>query len=354
MPEEKKTGSQRRKIFAGRVSEARFWYLAVKPLPLYTFPAVVFSALVFGTYAAGLTLVALLQDAIFSAPPYNLTTSQIGLTNLPLFGVGLVGTLIAGFLADFVVGFMSRRNKLVYEPEFRLLLLILATSLGTVAYLGFGISVGAGANIVIPIAFLGLQTAAVPFSTSATFTYVMDCHPGFAAQAFVSMNLVKAIFSFGLSEVVNGLLTQLGAQKLFTLVAFVNLGVSALAIPMYIFGKRLRSKVCLTSISLALYSLTIPRLLAVLSIRNINFYHRITFFSNVIQNIIISRLHHRTYHPRSRSSFIILNHSHSSSPTNSLTNTLTHQPPHFHPTTLPTTKSKTQNNERVQDSMAQV
>ncbi|TVY81521.1 putative MFS-type transporter [Lachnellula suecica] len=241
LPEIKKTYRQRLTIFQGRVSQVGFWRTSFKPLPLITFPAVVYAALTYSIYAAGLTLIALLQESIFSAAPYNLSSSAIGLTNLPLFGVGLIGTLVSGYCADAVVQFMTRKNNGVYEPEFRLVLMLVAATLSTVAYVGFGFSVSAGANIVIPIAFLGVQTMAVPFATSAMFTYVMDCHNNHAAQAFVTMNFVKALLSLVMSNFVNGWFESSGAKSVFLTVAFANLAVSAVSIPMYIFGKRLRS-----------------------------------------------------------------------------------------------------------------
>ncbi|KAF5873504.1 putative mfs transporter protein [Botrytis fragariae] len=243
LPDMKKSLKERLSIFNGRISQASFWALAAKPIPLVTFPAVIFSAFTYSFYAAGLTLIALLQDTIFSAPPYNLSTSAIGLTNLPLFGVGLVGTLVSGYCADFVVQWMTRHNNGIYEPEFRLVLMFVAASLSTVAYIGFGYSVAAGASIYIPIAFLGVQTFAVPFATSSMFTYVMDCHNRLAPQAFVTMNFIKAILSLVMSDFVNGWFEASGAKSVFTTVAIANLAVSAFAIPMYIFGKRLRSKV---------------------------------------------------------------------------------------------------------------
>jgi len=247
LPEPKKTRSEHRKIFQGRVSHAGFWRTAFKPVPLITFPAVIYAAFTYSFYAAGLTLIALLQDAIFSAPPYNLTSSQIGLTNLPLFGVGLCGTLISGYCADFVVQFMTKHNNGVYEPEFRLVLMLVAACLSSVAYVGFGFSVSAGASIYVAIGFLGVQTFAVPFATSAMFTYVMDCHSIHAAQAFVTMNFVKAVLSLVMSNFVNGWFEESGAKAIFLTVAIANLGVSAFSLPIYIFGKRLRSKIARSS-----------------------------------------------------------------------------------------------------------
>ncbi|PBP24891.1 MFS general substrate transporter [Diplocarpon rosae] len=243
LPEPKKSYADRLTVFQGRVSKAGFWRLAFKPLPLISFPAVIYASLTYSVYAAGLTLIALLQDSIFSAPPYNLSASAIGLTNLPLFGVGLVGTLVSGYCADAVVQFMTRKNGGVYEPEFRLVLMLVAASLSSVAYLGFGYSVAAGAPLVVPVAFLGVQTAAVPFATSAMFTYVMDCHASHAAQAFVTMNFVKALLSLVMSNFVNGWFEHAGPKAVFTVVAVANLAVSGFSLPMYVLGKRLRSKI---------------------------------------------------------------------------------------------------------------
>jgi hypothetical protein len=243
LPEPPKSYTQRLKIFQGRISKASFWRTAWKPVPLITFPVVIYAAFTYSFYAAGLTLIALLQDTIFSAPPYNLTSSAIGLTNLPLFGIGIIGTLLSGYTADVLVSSFTRLNRGVYEPEFRLLLMLVAVSLSSVAYIGFGYSIAAGSSIYIPIAFLGVQTFSVPFATSAMFTYVMDCHPSHAAQAFVTMNFVKAVLSLGMSEFVNGWFESVGAKSVFTTVAIANLAVSGVSIPMYIFGKRLRSKI---------------------------------------------------------------------------------------------------------------
>jgi hypothetical protein len=65
---------------------------------------VIHAAFTYSFYAAGLTLIALLQDTVFSAAPYNLTSSIL-LTNLPLFGAGLTGTLLASMSSVAYIGF---------------------------------------------------------------------------------------------------------------------------------------------------------------------------------------------------------------------------------------------------------
>lgn len=62
-----------------------------------------------------------------------------------------------------------------------------------------------------------------------------------APQAFVTMNFVKATLSFVMSDFVNSWFQESGAKSVFVTVAIMNLAVSGVSLPMYVFGKRLRS-----------------------------------------------------------------------------------------------------------------
>ncbi|TVY83057.1 putative MFS-type transporter [Lachnellula suecica] len=234
-------------LFNGRVSDASFWKTAFKPVPLITFPAVIFSTFVYGTFQTWLVSFSLLSVNIFSAPPYNLNAAQIGLTNLPQLFLGLFATGVSGWFADWIAGYMSRRNKGIYEPEFRLTLMIPGVIFSTIGFLGFGISVGQGAPVFWPIFFMTVNSMAVPFATSASFTYVIDCHPKDANQAFVTINFVKAVFTFLASLFVNGWLSKVGPQMVFVTIGILNLGICSFTIPIYVFGKRFRRMIARSS-----------------------------------------------------------------------------------------------------------
>ena len=87
------------------------------------------------------------------------------------------------------------------------------------------------------------QAASFPFAAQAALTYVIDCHPQDANQAFVTINFIKAVFTFVATTYVNDWYTNLGAQGVGIALASVNLSVSLLTIPSYIYGKRFRSMV---------------------------------------------------------------------------------------------------------------
>ncbi|PGH08900.1 hypothetical protein GX51_00957 [Blastomyces parvus] len=237
----KRPYSEELKVFNGRISHKSFWALAAKPLSLIMFPAVVFSTFIHGSFLTWLVVFAILSTNIFTGPQYGLTPSQIGLTNLPLLGVALIGTPLAGAIADWLVCFMARQNKGIYEPEFRLLLMIPATIFSTAGFIGYGLSIDRGAPVAVPITFMALHSLSIPFATSASFTYVLDCHPRDANQAFVTINFTKAVFIFIASMFVNGWYSARGPREVFTWITVLNFAFSVMTIPMYVYGKRFRS-----------------------------------------------------------------------------------------------------------------
>ncbi|TGO13408.1 hypothetical protein BTUL_0070g00380 [Botrytis tulipae] len=247
--EAQKTFAERLSLCNGRISDAGFWKTAIKPIPLIVYPAVVVSTFVYASFQTWLISFSLLSVNIFSAPPYNLSPSQIGLTNLPQFFMGIAATILAGWAVDKIAAFMSRHNNGVYEPEFRLTLMIPAVILSTIGFFGFGISVERGLPIYWPVAFMTINSFAVPFATSASFTYVIDCHPKDANQAFVTINFVKAIMVFVSSSFINGWLETAGAKSVFITVGLINAGISMLAVPIYVYGKRLRSLIARSSLA---------------------------------------------------------------------------------------------------------
>lgn len=242
-------------IFRGRLSPQSFWKNAWKPVPLIAFPAVLFSTIVYGSYFTWLLTISILSVNIFSAPPYLLNPAQVGMTNLPLLGVALIGAPLSGWTADAVAKFMARRNKGIFEPEFRLTLMIPATIFATIGFLGFGITTSQGYPIAWPLIFMSIHSLSVPFASTASLTYVIDCHPKDANQAFVTINFTKAVFTFIATTYANGIMAKVGPRMVFDGVTLINLGICSLSIPAYMYGKRFRSLVSLIFTAFRLHGL---------------------------------------------------------------------------------------------------
>lgn len=76
--------------------------------------------------------------ADFSAPPYNFSVRSVGATNLSSFVASVIGTMIAGPLIDGIVKRMSKRNKGVFEPEFRLPIMVTYLLFTATGFFGWG------------------------------------------------------------------------------------------------------------------------------------------------------------------------------------------------------------------------
>ncbi|KAJ4290323.1 hypothetical protein N0V90_010539 [Kalmusia sp. IMI 367209] len=244
---EKETYRSKLRLFRGRLSPESFWKGVWKPVPLIAYPAVLFSTVVYGTYFTFLLTISVLAVTALSLPPYSLNPAQIGLTNLPLLLVGFIGSPLSGWMADAAAKFMARRNNGIFEPEFRLVLMLVAVPFATVGFIGFGYSLHNAASIYQVMAFFSVYSFSVPFASQASLTYVIDCHPNDANQAFVTINFTKAVFTFLATTYANGWMMTVGPKTVFVALALINLGVCSLTIPAYMFGKRFRSKIARSS-----------------------------------------------------------------------------------------------------------
>ena len=67
---------------------------------LFTFPAVAYSALQYGSILAWFSILATTEATYFAYPPYNFSSIGIGLLNLPAFIGCLLGAVWGGVLSD--------------------------------------------------------------------------------------------------------------------------------------------------------------------------------------------------------------------------------------------------------------
>lgn len=108
---------------------------------MLTFPGVAFVSLVYGTLLAWQAIVQSVSGIYFTLPPYNFSSSAVGLLNLPSFIGCVLGGSFAGQLSDYSIRRLARRNGGVYEPEMRLWLALPSLLIAPAGYFLFGYSV---------------------------------------------------------------------------------------------------------------------------------------------------------------------------------------------------------------------
>ncbi|KAH7386803.1 major facilitator superfamily domain-containing protein [Phaeosphaeria sp. MPI-PUGE-AT-0046c] len=219
-----------------------FWRTLLRPFFMILSPIVMWATLLFTICISWLVLISITLSQIFSAPPYNFSVSAVGATNVSSFVASLLATLVAGFVVDGVAKLMSKRNNGIFEPEFRLPIMVTYLIFVTTGFFAWGQSLYNTDPWPIPvIVCMGMINFGVQLGTTSVVTYVSDCHREQSAEAFAIMNFIKNLFAFGLTFYANDWIATQGVKETFYVIGGTTAAVTLTTIPMYIYGKKARS-----------------------------------------------------------------------------------------------------------------
>lgn len=193
-----------------------------------------------GTTLTWIVVFSVVNGVIFVGPPYNFSISQTGLISLSPFLLTVIGELVSGPLNDWICIYLTKKNRGVYEPEFRLPLMVVATVLGVVGFFGFGATVQYQTHWLGPVLCFGLANMSLVFASTCVFGYVVDSYRSHNEEAFVAIN-ARNLLTFGLTYFVNDWLAEQGALVVFCILGSLFLFVCLLTIPLWVFGKKCRS-----------------------------------------------------------------------------------------------------------------
>ncbi|KAF1946043.1 MFS general substrate transporter [Clathrospora elynae] len=228
--------------WSGYRDHVSFWRTFLRPFVMLASPVVMWATLLFTICISWLVLISITLSQIFSAPPYSFSVSAVGATNISSFVASLLATLVAGPIIDGVAKFMSKRNTGIFEPEFRLPVMVTYLVFTATGFFAWGESLYNQDSWPIPvIVCMGLINLGVQLGTTAVVTYVSDSHREQAAEAFAIMNFVKNMFAFGLTFYANDWIAVQGVRNAFFVIGGTTVAVTLTTIPMYVFGKIARS-----------------------------------------------------------------------------------------------------------------
>ncbi|EJD46874.1 MFS general substrate transporter [Auricularia subglabra TFB-10046 SS5] len=227
-----------------RYTETSFLTLAIRPFSLVPSPIVLWGTLIYGTTQCWLVLLSVSISLLFSTPQfgYNFGAGAVGLIS----GVGpliasFLGNAITGPLSDWSVTRLARMNGGVYEPEFRLVMIIPVLVTQTMGWFGWAISAHLLEPWIAPAIFDSLINFGQAVAGIAVVAYVVDAHPNYAPETFAVINALKNCFIFGITYVAIPWIENQGVLKCFSTIGGLVIAVCLTTIPMYIYGKRARS-----------------------------------------------------------------------------------------------------------------
>ncbi len=164
--------------FNGRKTDENFFKLLLRPFPLFLHPAILWACLIQGTLIGWTVLIGVVLAAIFLGPPLFFDEVKTGYMYTGPFIGAILGFVLAGLLSDWSTKLMIRRNKGVYEPEFRIVLVIAQLVFGCAGLYGFGIT---GNNVArygwfLPDFFFALEVTGMVLGAVASALYIVDAH----------------------------------------------------------------------------------------------------------------------------------------------------------------------------------
>jgi hypothetical protein len=202
-----------------------------------------YANIVNGAFITWMMISGIISMQVLLYEPYNLTPDILAYVGLPGSAVGLISAVTAGMLNDWGVKKLSKMNKGIYEPEFRLLAMIPATIFSTLGFYLLGPAYRDHYSVVKLVAIGLLFHVAGPFASSACITYIFDTQGKSTTEAFVATALLKSVFIAIATKTVPAWYKHVGPMKCFNTLAILNLCFACLTVPMYVYGKRLRGYV---------------------------------------------------------------------------------------------------------------
>ncbi|KAF2474725.1 MFS transporter-like protein [Lindgomyces ingoldianus] len=229
--------------FNGRKTDERYLHLLLRPFPLFFHPGILWACLIQGTLIGWTVLIGVVLAAVMMSPPLWFGEVETGYMYTGAFVGALLGFILSGLLADWSARYLTRLNHGVYEPEFRLVLVIPQLILGCTGLYGFGWT---AANMpkygwFWPDFFFALEVMGMVLGAVSSALYIVDAHRDMAVEGFTCLLVFKNLFSFGLTFKGFDWIVQGGVKPVFIAIASVQVGICMLTVPMYVFGKKNRS-----------------------------------------------------------------------------------------------------------------
>lgn len=247
IPPAKLSKWQSLRLYTGRHSNAPLWRIFIRPFVLFFYPAVLATLLIYGIMISWYVVFGIICGITFVVPPYNFTVGQVGLINLSPLVFSIAGEIISGPLNDAICLYLTRKNKGIYEPEFRLVLMIAVAITGPVGFYAFGLSIHYQSHWSGPVISYGICSFALAVSSTSLFGYVLDSYPTLNEEAFVAIN-ARDLLGFGLTYIIDSWLKKDGVLNVFIVFGSLTLFACLMTIPLWVYGKQWRSWIAKNSL----------------------------------------------------------------------------------------------------------
>ncbi|TKA69878.1 hypothetical protein B0A55_08828 [Friedmanniomyces simplex] len=237
----KKTFVQELAIFSGVYSRDNLLKFLIGPLLTLLNPAACYAVITSGLLNSWYVGGAIILSGIFSGPPWNFNAAQIGYLGAGPFIGGMLGSILVAVGSDPIIKLMTKRNNGTYEPEFRLVFMSIGGVTSGIGMFLFGYTMAIGAAAELCAFLQGLMMFGVLIGIFATLSYGLDAFRTQSNEIFVMNMLFKNFMFYGLSNFANSWVAAKGPIEIMYVFGGTSIFLSLVAIPVYVYGKKLRS-----------------------------------------------------------------------------------------------------------------
>jgi len=227
-------------INPGIEKDTNFFTLFIRPWPLTVYPAVVYSFLVFSVNVACGVGTNSTVASVFQNPPYNMSPGIQSLINIPAIIGAAAGSYWGGALTDRFVEWRARKNNGVFEPETRLLALVLPLFIVPAGVLMYGFGIAHQTSWAVPWIGNGLICFGLGSLPTITLSYVVDSYFPLAPELMLLIVGLKNVFAFGFSYAIVPWIEASGYIGIYSTLAGIQFGTILLGVPLWYWGKQIR------------------------------------------------------------------------------------------------------------------
>jgi MFS family permease len=220
----KKTFWENMKLFDGTYSDENLLALIIAPFAICMNASVCYVIVVQAWFVGLFVAIAFVLAQIFAYPPYNLNPSHIGYLSLGPFVGGLIAMLLFGAITDPIMMYMTRRNKGVYEPEYRLLISVLGAASGAGLF-GYGYVTQNSGSPYVAATVHGVIIFGVMALIVATSSYALDAYRDMNNEIFIMGMMSKNFLLYGFTYFINNWLARTGPQHVFNVFGVTGFAV---------------------------------------------------------------------------------------------------------------------------------
>ncbi|PQE16699.1 mfs transporter protein [Rutstroemia sp. NJR-2017a BBW] len=220
----------------------RLFRMMIRPLLFFSFPSIVYAGFSYGSNLIWFNVLNGTASLILSAPPYNFSSSMVGLSYVsPLLGVACA-SFYSGVIGDKIVLWLARRNKGVLEAEHRLWLFSVSIILIPGSLLLWGVGAAHHVHWFGLIFAMFVIAASNCIGVQLSVSYCIDSYKDLSGEAMATVIIIRNTMSFALGYGITPWVTDMGYQNAFITAAFVGLAQVLTFLAVVKWGKSWRDK----------------------------------------------------------------------------------------------------------------